>query len=651
MKEENSMKTKLIECYEESKENINFKSQLIISLIQSIKEENNQFFSNGKLKIYKKDYIFIVLSFFDNKKITVNTKSDISTMPILDDKLNENNIVLQASLVNLSSLIQKILEENKKNQERDLSDFYSSNNIILKESSSETTKKSKNIEVNKKLIDLKKSKNRQLNTSPNKSVNERNFVSNIHINTLANIKGLMTNNNFHNYVGNAIEKSQSSATQDEKNSKSIEQSEYIEDSNKIKNKNKKNNMNKTQNSFDYRKNIYNINDNKSEKNINSKNNKAVINLKKTLKSNKLTKERNTFSNKNISHKDILDNIAKSEESKNKEENKDNFINKNKIFNGNNNLNTNSNPNNKKSFQYLNINSVNNNNVYTKNKNNSKNNPKKSLTHYGTKTELDKNKKNKNTNIINKDTNDLIQKLSPKEKSYYILSKSPVLRLNERLLFGRSTNNLRNIQKVSDILKNNEIFLKDKIKELENKIIECEKRTNGEFNPSKTAEINFNFILSKDEEEFKKFGWLAENEKEKNEYYSYIKLIYLLFNEKYENIELKNLIEKLYILINKKGFKTIKEYLYHIYFQKKEKNNIIFNIDKINALFEESNIDKKFNIKFCRFALFTSFLVREIVKYGTELKNMIELKIKTKELIDVINNKLKLYNAAYSFKKK
>ena len=651
MKEENSMKTKLIECYEESKENINFKSQLIISLIQSIKEENNQFFSKGKLKIYKKDYIFIVLSFFDNKKITVNTKSDISTMPILDDKLNENNIVLQASLVNLSSLIQKILEENKKNQERDLSDFYSSNNIILKESSSETTKKSKNIEVNKKLIDLKKSKNRQLNTSPNKSVNERNFVSNIHINTLANIKGLMTNNNFHNYVGNAIEKSQSSATQDEKNSKSIEQSEYIEDSNKIKNKNKKNNMNKTQNSFDYRKNIYNINDNKSEKNINSKNNKAVINLKKTLKSNKLTKERNTFSNKNISHKDILDNIAKSEESKNKEENKDNFINKNKIFNGNNNLNTNSNPNNKKSFQYLNINSVNNNNVYTKNKNNSKNNPKKSLTHYGTKTELDKNKKNKNTNIINKDTNDLIQKLSPKEKSYYILSKSPVLRLNERLLFGRSTNNLRNIQKVSDILKNNEIFLKDKIKELENKIIECEKRTNGEFNPSKTAEINFNFILSKDEEEFKKFGWLAENEKEKNEYYSYIKLLYLLFNEKYENIELKNLIEKLYILINKKGFKTIKEYLYHIYFQKKEKNNIIFNIDKINALFEESNIDKKFNIKFCRFALFTSFLVREIVKYGTELKNMIELKIKTKELIDVINNKLKLYNAAYSFKKK
>ena len=571
-------------------------------------------------------------------------------MPILDDKLNENNIVLQASLINLSSLIQKILEENKKNQERDLKDFYSNNNLILKESSKEMTKKSKNIEVNKKIIDLKKSNNRQLNTSPNKNVNERNFISNIHINTLANIKGLMTSNNFHNYVGNTVEKSQSSATQDEKYSKSIEQSEYIEDSNKIKNKNKKNNiiMNKTQNSFEYRKNQYSINDNKSGKNLHNKTSKTAINLKK-LKSNKLAKERNTFSNKNITGKDILDNIIKPEESKIKDENKESFMNKNKVYVGNN-IISNSNPNNRKSHQIININSVNNNNAFVKNKNN-KNNNKKSLTHYGTKTELEKNKQNKNANInsINKD--EFMKKLSKKEKSYYILSKSPVLRLKERLYFGRSTNNLRNIQKVSDILQNNEIFLKDKIKELGNKIIECDKRINSEFNASKTAEINFNFILSKDEEEFKKFCWLAENEKEKNEYYSYLKVMYLLFNEKYENIELKHLNEKLYNLINKKGFKTIKEYLYHIYFQKKEKNNIIFNIDKINAILEESKIDKNFNIKFCRFALFTSFLVREIVKYGNETKNMLELKIKTKELVDVINNKLKLYKETYSFKKK
>ena len=48
MTEENPLKNKLIEYFEESKENINFKAQLILSLIQSIKEENNQFFSKSK---------------------------------------------------------------------------------------------------------------------------------------------------------------------------------------------------------------------------------------------------------------------------------------------------------------------------------------------------------------------------------------------------------------------------------------------------------------------------------------------------------------------------------------------------------------------------------------------------------------------------
>lgn len=42
------IKSKLLECYEESKENIDFKWKLIFSLIQSIKEDNSQFFSKSK---------------------------------------------------------------------------------------------------------------------------------------------------------------------------------------------------------------------------------------------------------------------------------------------------------------------------------------------------------------------------------------------------------------------------------------------------------------------------------------------------------------------------------------------------------------------------------------------------------------------------
>ena len=46
------LKMKLINYYEESKENINFKSQLIFSLVQSIKEDNTQFFSKCKFFIF-----------------------------------------------------------------------------------------------------------------------------------------------------------------------------------------------------------------------------------------------------------------------------------------------------------------------------------------------------------------------------------------------------------------------------------------------------------------------------------------------------------------------------------------------------------------------------------------------------------------------
>ena len=555
-------------------------------------------------------------------------------VPLLDDKLNDNNTIFQASLINLSSLIQKILEENKKNLEKNMSDFSSSSSMILKDYSIQN-KTNKNKEANKKIIDLKKNyaDRNNKNATPNKTITDRN----IHINTLATIKGLMTNNNFHNYVGNAIEKS--SSTQDEKNSKSIDQSEFIEDTNKIKEK-KKNN--KTLSSFDRRKNIYNIFDNKREKDKLINNNKGGSALNK-LKSNKIPKDKE----RNISRKEI---ITTPDFSKIKEEkmSKSNKLLKT-VAHSNNTIN-------RKSYQYLNINT--NTNTISKNKNTSKNNQKKSLTHYGTKTELVVNKKQNNnaTNTSNTKVNnkeELLKKLSVREKSYYALSNSPILRLKERLLFGRSTQNLRNMQPVSDILKRNEIFLNDKIKELEEKMAECDKRINSTFTASKTAEINFNFILTKDEDEFKSFLWLAENEKEKSEYYIYLKIIYLVFNENYENIELKHLSEKLYGLVNKKGYKTLKEYLYYLYFKKKDDNmdnNIIYNIDKINDLLGEKQFDNNFNVKFCRFALFTSFLIKEVIKYGNEIKNMMQLKVKTKELIDVINNKLKLYKEGNSSKK-
>ena len=582
---------------------------------------------------------------------------------------------MNASLINLTSLIQKLLEENKKNnQENDLSNASSSNNLLLNSDINNIqNSKNKGIEVNKKNTNttsntnyssstnnannnttaLKKNiTNQILNNSITKN-NNSTFYSNINMNTMSNLKGLNLATKWNK-------------EQDENNNNSNEHSEVIENKNKPKKKNKKKNnrneYNKSLNSFDFRKtSIYNLASKKIETAKNAGNKKVKIETSfKKINSKKVKNTKNRSNSRNrMNSKEPTDLV---EENKIKEENKESYANKNNKgnkMNGGNNSNFNQITHMRKSFKKLSININGGNNQGNRKRSRSRSNQNKSLIHCHTKANLrSKNKPSINLNFsnannttynnVNKEA--LMEKLSNLEKSYYILSKSPVLRLKERLFFARSTQNLRNIQSVPDILKKNETFLKEKIKELEGEISECDKRINTAFNPSKTAEINFNFILSKDEDEFKNFVWFAENENEKNEYYGYLKLFYLLFNESYENIELKNLSEKLYVALSNRGYKTIKEYLYDIYFKKKDNNNIVYNIDKINNLLNEEEIDEKINGKFCRFALFTSFLVKEIIKYGNDVKNMVELKIKTKEFIDVINNKLKLYKMANTFKK-
>ena len=582
---------------------------------------------------------------------------------------------MNASLINLTSLIQKLLEENKKNsQENDLSNASSSNNLLLNSDINNIqNSKNKGIEVNKKNTNttsntnyssstnnannnttaLKKNiTNQILNNSITKN-NNSTFYSNINMNTMSNLKGLNLATKWNK-------------EQDENNNNSNEHSEVIENKNKPKNKNKKKNnrneYNKSLNSFDFRKtSIYNLASKKIETAKNAGNKKVKIETSfKKINSKKVKNTKNRSNSRNrMNSKEPTDLV---EENKIKEENKESYANKNNKgnkMNGGNKSNFNQITHMRKSFQKLSININGGNNQGNRKRSRSRSNQNKSLIHCHTKANLrSKNKPSINLNFsnannttynnVNKEA--LMEKLSNLEKSYYILSKSPVLRLKERLFFARSTQNLRNIQSVPDILKKNETFLKEKIKELEGEISECDKRINTAFNPSKTAEINFNFILSKDEDEFKNFVWFAENENEKNEYYGYLKLFYLLFNESYENIELKNLSEKLYVALSNRGYKTIKEYLYDIYFKKKDNNNIVYNIDKINNLLNEEEIDEKINGKFCRFALFTSFLVKEIIKYGNDVKNMVELKIKTKEFIDVINNKLELYKMANTFKK-
>ena len=56
-----------------------------------------------------------------------------------------------------------------------------------------------------------------------------------------------------------------------------------------------------------------------------------------------------------------------------------------------------------------------------------------------------------------------------------------------------------------------------------------------------------------------------------------------------------------------------------------------------------------SLKICKFISFTLYLIKEIVKFGNNIKSSIELKIKAKNLIDIINKKLSKYHSKYKKK--
>ena len=249
-----------------------------------------------------------------------------------------------------------------------------------------------------------------------------------------------------------------------------------------------------------------------------------------------------------------------------------------------------------------------------------------------------------------------KKITLKEESFYILATSPVLRLNEQLIFSRATKNIRNVLPINNILKNHNIFLNAKANELMKEIALCEKRIKMPFTASKIADITLNFITSLDEQEFRDFDILETNKEAIKIYYIYIKLLYVLLNISYDrDLEGKKLKNYLFEKIKKKGFKHLRDYLYYIYIAKKEDMNIMTKIDIIN-----NEIVKKFpdilsfqeNLKICRFTAFTIYLIKEIINYANNIKDTFELKFKAQNLLNIVIGKIdKIQNRYMKIKKK
>ena len=308
-----------------------------------------------------------------------------------------------------------------------------------------------------------------------------------------------------------------------------------------------------------------------------------------------------------------------------------------------------------------ISKINNDNYSNKNNfNNSNNNilrnsfknKQKTQCKRDTISNLSFNFNNNNDNIIvngnGKIENSNI-KLTNKEKAFEILSKSPVLRLCERIIFSQSTKNLKNLISIPQILKKNSLLLEEKRKELKKKMNECYNKINESFTASRTAEITFNFILSNDEEELKSLLKLKLAEKKKI-YSVYLKLLYLVFNESFEGVEENKLICELYNRLEEKGFKSIRDCLYFIFIKKRERISIVYNIDNITNLMNSSPEEVFGNhceLMSSRFILFTSFLFKEIINYANGIKDAVQLKLNCENLLDIINKKLFLYQNKYN----
>jgi len=270
---------------------------------------------------------------------------------------------------------------------------------------------------------------------------------------------------------------------------------------------------------------------------------------------------------------------------------------------------------------------------------------------------DSNLNNNKNGILNTFKNNL--NLTIKEKALYILINSPMIPLNSKFILSKSTNNLKKIVLKKDILLNYDLYLKNKIKYYEDKQLFYNKKIKSIFNATKIAEITLNFITSESEKQFNKNYIILLNNKEDYNfiyYKNYIKIIYYIINETFKEENKKEisdnrLLGHLYDIINKKGYKNIKDYLYFLFISNnnnKKENIFMNNIDKINKIIKDEvpkilSFDE--SLKMCRFIIYSLYLIKEIINFANMIKNTIKLKIeeielikKTKEIQNKFHNK-------------
>ena len=298
----------------------------------------------------------------------------------------------------------------------------------------------------------------------------------------------------------------------------------------------------------------------------------------------------------------------------------------------------------------------------KNEADNKNNNNNIILNINKEKENEKEKENNNVEIVNvlKSEN-----LTKREKALYLLIKSPVLSLSSQLILSRGTNNIKKAISTKEILKNYKKHLNGKISDYQKKVVDYNNKITSHFTSSKIAEISLNFITNNCEIEFCEIynSLLYNKEDEHFMYYkAYIKTIYYIINEKIEEVKKEDgnmevneqkLLINLFNILKKKGYYTIKDYLYYLFISsvnKEKEKSFIKNMDKIDELIanEEPNLLNFSELpKMCKFIQFSFYLIKEIIDFGNLIKDTTTLKIETENFLELLKNNLDKFRNKYN----
>ena len=247
----------------------------------------------------------------------------------------------------------------------------------------------------------------------------------------------------------------------------------------------------------------------------------------------------------------------------------------------------------------------------------------------------------------------LRSLSSREKAFFVLSKSKILSIPERIIFSKISENLSYLVPIKEILKTGEILINEKIKQYEDKLNEYNKKIESPFSPSKISSISLNLIMKEDEDDFKTIisSNFLTDENEQYYFFIYVQLLLLLLGEMVNEDDIEeNGVNILYKKLQKRNYIYIKDYLSKLFIVKKLKVGEFSGeiIDKFDEAFEELPDMIKYDgpLKKIRFISFSHFILAETYKYFKNLKYLIHLKMETQDSINGLNDKKKKLKLKY-----